>query len=287
MPKKHYATIIGSSPSKGARSPILWNAVYEALDSDVRMVPLDVDEINLPIVLKILESDGFFIGGAVTAPFKETVLDVELGYDLSSEESGLVSSNCIFRSTQNGFLIACNTDVDAAVDCLTEKSGKLKGKTVAILGFGGVGKPLALKLSAMGVNCTVYKRNAGAGSKSVYSFPILDWKKMSDSILDFDIIINATTIGFSSDSTTSDQSPIEGFLIEKISKNTIIYDLIYSKTPTQLSVYANNAGLNFLDGSCMNLNQAILGFLNCNAALSCDPQMVRNVMEKVKNDQGW
>ena len=35
MPKKNYAVIIGSSPSKGARSPILWNAVYEATEKVV------------------------------------------------------------------------------------------------------------------------------------------------------------------------------------------------------------------------------------------------------------
>ena len=44
FPKNHYAVIIGSSPSKGARSPVLWNAVYEALNVETRMVPLDVEE---------------------------------------------------------------------------------------------------------------------------------------------------------------------------------------------------------------------------------------------------
>lgn len=287
MPKKNYAVIIGSSPSKGARSPILWNAVYEAIESDVRMIPLDVDEINLPDVLKLLESDEFFIGGALTAPFKESVLGVDLGYQLSPADSGLVSTNCIFRSSGNRQLVACNTDIEAAVDCLVKKSSSLAGKSVAILGFGGVGKPLALKISNMGVNCTVYKRNASESNDSGYSFPILDWKKIPVTLLGFDIVINATTIGFSTDNSVSDQSPVEQVLIEQMSKDTIIYDLIYSQAQTKLSEYSNNAGLMFIDGSCMNLKQAILGFLRCNADLSCSPKLVQSIMETVKNDQGW
>ena len=32
--KKKFFTIIGSSPSKGARSPILWNELYEKINSN-------------------------------------------------------------------------------------------------------------------------------------------------------------------------------------------------------------------------------------------------------------
>ena len=253
----------------------------------MRMVPLDVDEHNLSSVMKILDSDEYFIGGAVTAPFKEMVLEVQLGYKLSSAESGLVSSNCIYRNAENMNLNACNTDVEAAIECLVKKSGDLKGQTVAILGFGGVGKPLALKMHSMGVDCTVFKRNANEGSNATYRFPILDWKKIPESIFGFNIIINATTIGFSSDNTVSDQCPVEEVLIEQMSKDTIIYDLIYSHAQTKLSEYANNAGVMFIDGSCMNLKQAILGFLKCNTDLPCSPTLVQSVMERVKNDQGW
>jgi shikimate dehydrogenase len=287
MPTKNYAVIIGDSPSKGARSPILWNAVYEALGSDRRMVPLDVDEVYLPNVLKLLSSDESFIGGAITAPFKESVLTVDLGYQLSSLNNRLVSANCIFRSSQNRRIGACNTDVEAAVDCLLQKSESLTGKSVAILGFGGVGKPLAFKLNDMGVKCAVYKRNSSDSSNLGYSFPIFDWETITDTLTDFDIVINATNIGFSSDGSASDQSPIEQTLIEKLSKDTIIYDVIYSRAQTKFLNYANAAGLMFLDGSCMNLKQAILAFLKCNADLSCSPNFIHSTMEAVKNDHGW
>ena len=42
-----YAAIIGESPSKGARSPKLWNAVFESEKRNCRMIPLDVKRENI------------------------------------------------------------------------------------------------------------------------------------------------------------------------------------------------------------------------------------------------
>ena len=137
FPKNHYAVIIGSSPSKGARSPVLWNAVYEALDSEIRMVPLDVSSNNLSDVLKILESDELFVGGAVTAPYKEEILNVDLEYDISFLDTNLISSNCIFRDYKRGKLVACNTDIEAAIDCLKSTIGSLRKKKCGCFGFWG------------------------------------------------------------------------------------------------------------------------------------------------------
>ena len=38
----YYAAIIGINPSKGARSPLLWNKVFESLNLDIQMLPFDV-----------------------------------------------------------------------------------------------------------------------------------------------------------------------------------------------------------------------------------------------------
>ena len=42
-----YTVIIGTNPSKGARSPKLWNRVYNLEEKKIRMVPLDVREENV------------------------------------------------------------------------------------------------------------------------------------------------------------------------------------------------------------------------------------------------
>jgi len=45
--KKKYVCIIGSNPSKGARSPKLWNAAFKKHKINMNMFPLDVKKKNL------------------------------------------------------------------------------------------------------------------------------------------------------------------------------------------------------------------------------------------------
>ena len=38
----HFCVIVGLNPSKGARSPTLWNKVFSAENKKIKMLPLDV-----------------------------------------------------------------------------------------------------------------------------------------------------------------------------------------------------------------------------------------------------
>ena len=53
----HYAAIIGTSPSKSARSPKLWNKVYKKLKSKTKMIPLDVKKKELKKLMRVLKKD--------------------------------------------------------------------------------------------------------------------------------------------------------------------------------------------------------------------------------------
>ena len=58
--KKNYTLIIGKSPSKGARSPTLWNKVFKK-KIDCEMFPLDVSNSKiLKKNLKNLKMINFF-----------------------------------------------------------------------------------------------------------------------------------------------------------------------------------------------------------------------------------
>ena len=45
--KNNFALIIGLTPSKGARSPALWNSAYKFFNKKTKMFPADVKEKNL------------------------------------------------------------------------------------------------------------------------------------------------------------------------------------------------------------------------------------------------
>lgn len=63
-----FASILGINPSNGARSPKLWNAVYESLNESVVMHPMDVSESKLEAVINSLRKDSRYIA---TSPLLE------------------------------------------------------------------------------------------------------------------------------------------------------------------------------------------------------------------------
>ena len=108
-----FAAIIGSQPSKGARSPILWNSAFKAHGLNYLMLSLDVEKDNLFKLLESLNSDIDFIGGAITTPHKISVAKW-LGNKITKEAAKIGAVNCLFRN-EKGELLGTNTDGEAAV----------------------------------------------------------------------------------------------------------------------------------------------------------------------------
>ena len=73
--KLNYCCIIGLNPSKGARSPKLWNECFNKLNIKCTFYPFDVENNNLEKLVNWLKKDPFFIGGAVTTPYKEKIIN--------------------------------------------------------------------------------------------------------------------------------------------------------------------------------------------------------------------
>ena len=55
-----YCAILGESPSKGARSPILWNACFQEFGISSYFYPFDVSPDNLGKVVECLKMDANF-----------------------------------------------------------------------------------------------------------------------------------------------------------------------------------------------------------------------------------
>ena len=72
---KNYTLILGESPSKGARSPLLWNKTYSELKIDQKMYPRDIALKNFGDEIPKIFDDKYFIGGAVAVPYKEKIID--------------------------------------------------------------------------------------------------------------------------------------------------------------------------------------------------------------------
>ncbi|MDA9982381.1 hypothetical protein N9H39_06515 [Gammaproteobacteria bacterium] len=305
--QRQFAAIIGINPSQGARSPVLWNAAFRAQGENTEMVALDITPENLTKVLRLLEDDSRFVGGAVAAPHKEAVaewLSHRDGHRLTSEVDAIGAVNCLYRGKVNGNLHGANTDGEGALRSLKEICPNLPGKNIILLGLGGAGKAVAAyvaeDMQAQG-SLSISNRKS---SRLIEKFcecigaKLLQWPPSSSDYAGTDIIINCTTIGSNNTQVISGEtvelnsySPLCNLnarnnkqsrsILDILPKTATVFDIIYDPNPTRLLVLASKCGLQTLNGSRMNLEQAIIAF--CYATYTQSTEAVRAAMTRERN----
>ena len=154
---KKFAAIIGLNPSNGARSPLLWNAAYSYYNVDTRMLPLDVTANNLTKLLYELERNVDFVGGAITIPYKEDVVNW-LGGNITDEAKKIGAVNCLYRNSK-GELQGTNTDGEASLRTFVDEFGSVQNKIIMILGVGGAGKAVISYFSDSANSIIVFSRS--------------------------------------------------------------------------------------------------------------------------------
>ncbi len=273
MANKYFA-IIGENPSKGARSPKLWNEVFIKKKNSLRMIPIDIKKKNFSSIFYKLKKDKNYLGGAVTTPYKEAAYKL-LKKNLDNQTKKIKAINCLFRDNK-GVLKGCNTDGEAALYVLRKRIKNLKKKKILMLGFGGAGKAVAsyfndfLKKNFILSTRSLTKQKK---AKLKFNYNTLKWNDLKNKIDIFDIIINCTSVGFQD----KRKSPLSDEITKKM-KNKIIFDIIYQPKKTKLlkQTEKNNQTMN---GSEMNLIQAALGF--CKAVKNSNLSEVYKIMKKI------
>lgn len=197
----YYAAILGESPSKGAKSPSLWNEAFHGLGLSGVMHPMDVAPEKLGEVVRRLRNDRRFIGGAVTMPYKISIIPHLDGLEPEAERIGAV--NCIYRDGEK--IIGSNTDGAGAIWSLTEEMNDLSGKSALLLGTGGAGYAVAAyTASAIGPKGRLKLANRSRQTRDELVRRLegkcgigpVDWPLSLEDVADVDILINCTNIGF-------------------------------------------------------------------------------------------
>lgn len=255
---RRFAAIIGLSPSKGARSPVLWNAAFAAGGIDAMMHPMDVTPSGLPALVEALKGDARFIGGAVAVPHKQAIAAHLDRLEPEAERIGAV--NALYRD--NGDLVGANTDGAAALSQIEAMAGggaRLKARHALVVGLGGAGAAVAAYLAGRVASLHLVNRTPRTAKElarrldaKAAAFPI-----PRDLLAATDLLVNATTLGHQDG---PQGSAVPGDMLAALPATAMVYDVIYQPSQTPLLAAAAARGLTTCNGLGMNLDQAVIAF---------------------------
>jgi len=215
------------------------NAIYEK-------EKLNEDELE-KLFLNI--RDKKINGVNVTVPFKKVV--IPFLDKLSAEAKRTQAVNTIYL--ENKKIIGHNTDIDGFELGIKKINYDTFNKKIFILGAGGVVPSIIYALKKMKVSeITIANRTREKAEnlKNLFdNLKIVEWGEMPD----FDMIINATSIGLEKDDEIN-------LNFSSIGKNKFFYDVIYNPKETKFLKTGKKLGNATENGKLMFIYQAISAF---------------------------
>tara|TARA_B100000963_G_scaffold107389_1_gene93384 strand:+ start:5646 stop:6428 length:783 start_codon:yes stop_codon:yes gene_type:complete len=240
--KKYY--VIGN-PIEHSLSPELHNFWIKKNNINAMYEKIKLEENELKNFIDKLRNDEIH-GINVTVPFKNKV--IKYLDKLSLEVETTESVNTIYKSGKD--IIGHNTDVAGFELGLRHSKINVLHKSIFIIGAGGVVPSIIYSLLSMGCkkiflsNRTIEKTENI--KKKFHEIEILRWGEIPD----FDIVINATSVGLKGDSLDLSLNV----------KDKMFYDVIYNPKQTPFLKKAKDYGNKIENGKFMFIYQANQSF---------------------------
>ena len=239
--------VIGN-PIEHSLSPQLHNYWIKTNNLNAIYGKLETFESDLPELCNSIKK-GELDGLNVTVPFKNTIipyLDILSGNALRTQSVNTVSLN-------KGNLIGDNTDIDGFELSIKKINYDISDKIVLILGAGGVVPSIICALQRMNASKIVLsnrtKKKADHLKELFKEIEIVEW----GSLPEFDMIINATTMGLKKNDKFGLNFSLHG-------GNKLFYDVIYTPFSTEFSEAGNSLDNQNENGFNMFLFQAQKAF---------------------------
>lgn len=262
MKPSGFTKIVGliGYPVEHSKSPVMHNAAFEFLGLDFIYLLFSVSRPYLKEAVMGFRALNI-VGANVTIPYKEEVM--KYLDEITPEAKFIGAVNTIHN--QDGKLIGYNTDGQGFItSLLTDGRVKLEGQKVLLIGAGGAGKAVAVKLAERGVERLVITDKIVERAEAlvgrlrenipdcpVYAIPPGD-KEFAKTVLESTLLINATPVGMKE----GDPPIIDP---EYLHKDLFIYDVIYNRE-TPLIEAARKRGLRTLGGMGMLIHQGAASF---------------------------
>ena len=239
--------VIGN-PIEHSLSPKLHNYWLKESNIDAIYDKKKLDEKDLESIISEVKEEKIN-GINVTVPFKKAV--IPFLDELSLEAKDTQSVNTIYF--QNGITIGHNTDIAGFELAIKYAKYDISGKKVFILGAGGVAPSIIYSLKKMKASKIIISNRTKEKAENLKNLfedlEIIDWGET----IDFDMIINATSIGLKNEDGLNFDYSANG-------PNKFYYDVIYNPRETIFLKRAKLFGNRAENGKMMFIYQAHQAF---------------------------
>ncbi len=276
-------------PVAHSLSPDFQNAGLQALRLPWKYIPEQVSTGNLAALLNGLGQPGI-AGANITIPHKIAALPL---LDTLNEEAKMIGAiNTVVA--RDGKLTGYNTDIKGFLRALRDRRPEgLAGRGVLLVGSGGAARAAAAGIVREELSDHIYLLSR-TREKSVQLIDIINRCREEENRLevtlleDFSdigpgiresvgLIINATPAGMNREKQAVPFPSLAGF-----SPQTLLFDFVYSHTPTWLQRQAAQAGLDVEDGLNTLLYQGMKSF-SLWTGFAPPEQIMREALQKALN----
>ena len=249
--KKNFG-IIGS-PIKHSLSPVLHNYWFKKYSINAEYSIIEATEDDLPKIVNKIKN-GEYSGINVTLPFKQKIISYIDKVINDAELTGSV--NTVLEGNDKS-VIGENTDVFGLQAAYLKEIDNSLNKKVLIIGAGGVSPSVILSVQKSGVkNISITNRTKEKCIflKKKFNFlKILPYEDLEKDIKNFDIIINATSLGLKNGEDFN-------FNFSNTKPDSIYIDTIYNPLETKTFKYLKEEGRRVFNGLDMFIYQGQKSF---------------------------
>ena len=245
--------VIGN-PIDHSQSPKLHNFWFKKNKIEAIYEKKLLEEKEIPKLIESIRKSEIN-GVNVTVPFKNSVIPFLDSLSSEAKKTNSVNTICV----ENDKIIGHNTDIVGFELALRYINYDVKRKKALIIGAGGVSPSIILALKNMGCeNIYLTNRTFEKAEKIKETFNDINIQKWGD-IPEFDIIINATSVGLNKEKFDLEFS--------KFGNDKFFYDVIYNPSETNFLKEAKLSGNKTENGKMMFIYQAHQSFALWNKVL--------------------
>ena len=247
--------VVIGDPINHSLSPNIHSAIFKELNLDCSYIAYRIPKGELEDgigALKKIMVDGF----NVTIPHKVEMMKYLDKIDESCSLIGAVNT----VTYKDGILKGYNTDMDGFLEPFKKKKLNITNTKVLLLGAGGSARAIVAGFAKEKANSITIANRTLENATNLSEFAkkiglnanAIKIEDVNGSVKDYDIIVNATSIGLKNEPSL--------ISLEGINEKTIVYDIIYIPMNTNFIKKAKEKKAIIIFGYEMLLGQAARSF---------------------------